>query len=197
MFWKTGLAGLGTLLILITLIAYNTAVYGLEISLPNQHVGGFLIEAKKIQGSDFFLMPWINDTNSSNGEETHLVVRVTMNNLRIQGLKITKVMHSPAIREAVRVATGGAYDALKIQICSSDENAIVRGDGLVMDASAMTCNLADFDLIQINSPTSIEACVVTITDAQMITHYQSARSMTIPFMNLKVEPCSSSEDPCL
>jgi len=197
LFRKTVLGALGALILIVGIMAYNASVYGLQINLPSQHIGGFMIEAASIEGSGFILMPWIGDSNDAGGDETHMMIRVQMCELTIKGMKITKVMSGEAIRAAVQAATGGAYDALKIQISSADENALARGSGLVMNTSAMSCDLADFQVLKIISPTNIKANYVVLDNAQIITHFQSAETMTIPFMVLAIEPCSSSDDPCL
>lgn len=194
LFRTTGLAGLLGLGITIAIMLYTTSAYGitlnlnLPLNLPNMGYGGFVVESDIINGSGCMLYPVIQDANSADkGKESHLMIRITMDDVSIEGMKITKVIPIP---EQLLSAVGASgFDSYKITISAG--NAPITIKGLTMDNSSMKCNLAELGLFEQNSSGVIKAISMKITDATIIAHHMEAKSITIPFMKMGIELCDS------
>lgn len=190
LFRKTCLASLAALCAAILIMIYTTAVYGLSLdldlplNLPALYDGGFIVESGVIDGSGCMLYPIIQDVNSDSGASKHLMIRITMDDVNIQNMKMTKVVPLPS---HLQVA---GYEAYKITITADGLPVTVKG--LKMDNSSMKCTIATLGLFEQNSSGVMKAISMKIEDAKIVAHHMEAQNITIPYMRLNIELCDSS-----
>lgn len=151
-----------SLIALIALIALLVGTGTIFAAAPIAGVGGFVIEAGTINGSDFELIPALTSTNTGNGvavsqtsmpneyQKVYPAAQIWLGDVSIDGLNLWKNISLEAIASAF-----GFDDVsyVKVQIGA---NSTVTGSNLTMNATDIEAGLASFtDMIMMeNLPTA-------------------------------------------
>ncbi|AVX20079.1 hypothetical protein SAMN02745885_00943 [Carboxydocella sporoproducens DSM 16521] len=194
-FWSLGLT-LGSLFSVLVTLA-NTG--NLFAAMPLAGVGGFVIEADKITGTNFELIPSVADTNLSNKEQESWTAfpqsQTTMDTVSIWGLRLYKNIDLSHLGFPV-----ANYVQVLVE-ANTTESKYVSGTQLLMNADYIEAEQIDFGDLQMDenmrtdhpnlvtgddqkADIGMKASSVTLTRAKINAHYMSTKTMSIPGMKL-------------
>lgn len=186
-FALAGSAGFSALAVILVALFLTGTVFA---AFPIAGVGGFVIKANSISGTNFELIPAVGDTEKQSAWPQ---AQVTMDSVSIVGLNLSKELDVSALFP-------GVVDMVKVVITATDTTI---GNGLVLNTTGIEADSASFNTLLIDErfnashPNSItpatgaeiglKASSLTLTNAQLNTHYMTTTSITIPGMSLGLE----------
>lgn len=186
-FALAGSAGFSALAVILVALFLTGTVFA---AFPIAGVGGFVIKANSISGTNFELIPAVGDTEKQSAWPQ---AQVTMDSVSIVGLNLSKELDVSALFP-------GVVDMVKVVITATDTTT---GNGLVLNTTGIEADSASFNTLLIDErfnashPNSItpatgaeiglKASSLTLTNAQLNTHYMTTTSITIPGMSLGLE----------
>lgn len=197
-FMITGAAGFAALLAVLTLLVATGTIFA---ATPIAGMGGFMVKADEIQGTNYEMLPSLTDSNNEgNNVGTIPAAQNYMQSVKIKGMVLEKVIDANAIMTGKKV---------KIVI-TSDPSQWVVGTGLVQQASYIVAESAEFpsgQLIDENlggqeslwssslltqqkggiADIGLQAPAIALKNAQIVTHRLKVDSMTIPNMKVSLE----------
>jgi hypothetical protein len=186
-FALAGSAGFSALAVILVALFLTGTVFA---AFPIAGVGGFVIKANSISGTNFELIPAVGDTEKQSAWPQ---AQVTMDSVSIVGLNLSKELDVSALFP-------GVVDMVKVVITAT---GTTTGNGLVLNTTGIEADSAIFNTMLIDErfnashPNSItpatgaeiglKASSLTLTNAQLNTHYMTTTSITIPGMSLGLE----------
>lgn len=194
-FWSLGLT-LGSLFSVLVTLAHTGNLFA---AMPLAGVGGFVIEADKITGTNFELIPAVGDTNLANKEQESWTAfpqsQTTMATVNIWGLKLYKNIDLSHLGFPV-----ANYVQVLVEANTTDSK-YVSGTQLLMNADQIEAEQIDFgDLVMDENMATdhpnlvtgednkadigMKASSVTLTNAKINAHFMTTKTMTIPGMKL-------------
>lgn len=173
-----GIGATGLLALLLTLFLTG-AVFA---AFPIAGVGGFVIQAAKIEGKNFKLYPQLGPTEQ---KSTWGNAAIDLGEAKINGLVLSK-----------KIDLRGALDAYGIKdvdvvVTASSQ---VEGQNLKLRVTGIDAEGSQFANLQVtehytDNPLNVidlKANSLNLTNAKMNTHFMQAESIGIPGMKLKI-----------
>lgn len=153
-------------------------------AFPLAGVGGFVIEANKITGTNFTLTP---KTGSTERHENWGQAHIELGSTSIDGLSLTKT-----------ISLDGAfaeYGISNIHLAITSDST-VRGENVKLGVTGIVASHSNFQNLNVDenkrasNPLDVfqlRASSLTLDQAQLNTHFLSASRMNIPQLQVDIE----------
>ncbi len=173
-----GIGGTGLLALVLTLFLTGSVFAAFPIS----GVGGFIVAADSIKGTDFKLYPQLGPTENKNPWGN---AAVDLGTATIDGLVLSK-----------NIDLGGAlaaYDIESVEVAVT-ANGSVQGDNLKLRVTGIDAGNAQFSNLKVqeyhtDNPLNVidlQAPTLDLTNAKLNTHFLQAGSIGIPGLKVKL-----------
>lgn len=168
---SAGLAYAVLVALLVLVMSGGVALAGFPIA----GVGGFVVAADEIKGTDFMLYPYVGQTSE---QQMYPMAAMDLASVTIKGLNLSKRLEAMGVKVDVVIKASGDVTGTNVKMKSTGliaDQAVL--EGLDTSEHYSTDPLKKIDM---------KATSVTLTKPQINTHAMYVGSITIPGMAIEI-----------